>query len=199
MASVFTAILVALTLLFLTPLFLHLPKAALAAIIVVAVAKLVDFRSLPDLCGAGVALALHLWRTSRPHMAVVGPVGRTEHFRNVLPHDVHTCPRILAVRVDESPYFANTRHLESHLLAAVADQPEVRHLLLICSAVNFIDGSALETLEELVERLRDAGVTLHLAEPESGVESPGRAGLAVSPESRGAQPAHVREEKVLPC
>ncbi len=192
MASVFTAVLVALTLLFLTPLFLNLPKAALAAIIVVAVAKLVDFRSVRHLwrynradavsliitfvavlllgieagilAGVGVAIALHLWRTSRPHMAVVGRVGRTEHFRNVLRHDVHTCPRVLAVRVDESLYFANTRYLENQLLAAVADQPEVRHLVLICSAVNFIDGSALETLEELVERLRDAGVTLHLAE-----------------------------------
>ena len=97
-------------------------------------------------------------------MAEVGRVGTTEHFRNVLRHRVQTDPEVLAVRVDESLYFANTAYLETQLLARVADRPQIRHLVLIMSAVNFIDASALETLEILITRLRDAGVTLHLAE-----------------------------------
>ena len=192
MASIITAGLIALTVLLFTPLLYFLPKATLAAIIILAVANLIDFKTLREawtynkadaasliatffavltlgiemgiLAGAGLSIALYLWRTSRPHMAEVGRVGETEHFRNVLRHEVQTDPRILAVRVDESLYFANTAQLEDALLSRVAERPEIDHLVLIMSAVNFIDASALETLETLIERLRDSGVTLHMAE-----------------------------------
>lgn len=192
MASIITALLVALTVLFLTPLLYFLPKAALAAIIVIAVASLLDWRTLREawaynkadaasliatfaavltfgiekgiVAGAGLSIALYLWRSSRPHVAVVGRVGNTEHFRNVQRHQVTTDETILAVRIDESLYFANSASLENRLLAAVADQPSVNHLLLIMSAVNFIDASALETLESLITRLNDSDVTVHLAE-----------------------------------
>ncbi|MCV6592839.1 MAG: solute carrier family 26 protein [Silicimonas sp.] len=191
-ASIITAVLIALTVVLFTPLLYFLPKATLAAIIVVAVANLIDVKTLKDawaydkadaasliatffavltlgielgiIAGAGLSIALYLWRTSRPHMAVVGRVGETEHYRNVLRHEVQTDPRVLAIRVDESLYFANTAYLEDAVLARIADQPEIEHMVLIMSAVNFIDASALETLEELIERLRDSGVTLHLAE-----------------------------------
>ena len=191
-ASIITAVLVGITVLVLTPLLYFLPKATLAAIIVVAVANLIDFKILRDtwaynktdalslivtfvavltigiemgiVIGAGLSIALYLYRTSRPHIAVVGRVGQTEHFRNVLRHKVHTDDDILIVRVDESLYFANTAYLEDELLGRVADQRDIKHLVLIMSAVNFIDASALETLENLIERLRDAGVTLHMAE-----------------------------------
>jgi SulP family sulfate permease len=191
-AAIVTASLIALAALFFTPLLFHLPVAILAAIVVVSVTSLFDLRTL-TLCwrynpadavallatfvavlvagievgialGVVLSLLLFLWRTSQPHMAVVGRVGRTEHFRNVERHRVTTYPGILAVRVDESLYFANTQALEQRLLNAVAERPEVEHLLLICNAVNLIDTSALETLEDLIEELRNAGVTLHLAE-----------------------------------
>lgn len=192
LASIFTATLVLITVLFLTPLFFYLPKAVLAAIIVVAVTNLVDIKSLRlawqynkadavaqivtfaavltigiekgILAGVAVSIALYLYRTSRPHVAIVGRVGDTEHFRNIDRHEVRTCPDILAVRIDESLYFANTRFLEDTLLATVADQPQVRHVVLICSAVNLIDTGALEALENIVDELADSGVTLHLAE-----------------------------------
>lgn len=192
LASVFTAGLVALTVVALTPLFEFLPRAVLAAIIVVAVANLVDLRTLRlawrynradaaalivtfaavlvvgielgIVAGAGLAIALHLYRTSRPHIAVVGRVGDTEHFRNIKRHPVRTVPSILAVRVDESLYFANTRYLEDKVLAHIVDQPAVEDFLLICAAVNEIDTSALETLENLIDELAAAGVTFHLAE-----------------------------------
>lgn len=192
LSSIITAVLIGLTVLFLTPLLYFLPKATLAAIIVVAVASLIDLHTFREawtynkadaislvttfvavltlgieigiVVGAGLSIALYLWRTSRPHVAVVGRVGQTEHYRNVLRHEVQTAPHILAVRIDESLYFANSASLEDRLLAEVADQPDVEHLVLIMSAVNFIDTSALETLGTLTERLSDAGVTLHLAE-----------------------------------
>ncbi len=192
LASIFTSILIALTVLFLMPLFFYLPQATLAAIILVAVSSLVDFRPLQqiwryDQIDAGVwiltflgvlglgiqkgigigilaSLLLYLWRSSRPHIAVVGQVGDTEHYRNILRHQVKTFPGILAIRVDESLFFANTRYLENFVLNTVAEQPDVHYLLLICSAINFIDGSALETLFDLIEQLRQSGVGFYLAE-----------------------------------
>lgn len=192
MASIITAGLIAITVLLFTPLLYFLPKATLAAIILVAVVNLIDVKTLRHawvynrsdaasliatflavltlgieigiVAGALLSIALYLWRTSRPHMAEVGRVGDTEHFRNILRHQVQTDPNVLMVRVDESLYFANTAFLEDQMLARVADRPEIDHLVLIMSAVNFIDASALETLETLAERLHDAGVTLHLAE-----------------------------------
>jgi SulP family sulfate permease len=97
-------------------------------------------------------------------MAVVGQVPGTEHFRNVKRHDVVTSPRVLSVRVDESLYFANARFLEDRLYDMVADCPDLEHVVLMCPAVNMIDASALESLEAIAERLRDAGVTFHLSE-----------------------------------
>lgn len=114
--------------------------------------------------GVVVSILLFLWRSSRPHIAIVGQVPGTEHYRNVLRHEVITDPQILAVRVDESLFFANAAYLEEYLIRQVAERPEVRHVLLICSAVNFIDGSALESLLQLMEKLQQAGVQFHFAE-----------------------------------
>jgi SulP family sulfate permease len=114
--------------------------------------------------GIAVSILLYLWRTSRPHMAVVGQVPGTEHFRNVLRHEVITSERVLTVRVDESLYFANTRYLEDRIYDLVAARPQLKHVVLMCPAVNFIDASALESLEGIVLRLKAAGVTFHLSE-----------------------------------
>ncbi|MFO1107027.1 MAG: sulfate permease [Amaricoccus sp.] len=191
-AGIFTAIGIAVATLTLTPFLFYLPKAVLAATIVVAVLSLVDLSILRRawaysradfaavattivltlLVGveagvsAGVALSvlLFLWRTSRPHIAEVGRVPGTEHFRNVLRHRVETDPSILTVRVDESLYFANARFLEDYVLESVACHPEVRHVILLCSAINDIDLSALESLEAIDQRLTSMGVALHLSE-----------------------------------
>jgi sulfate permease, SulP family len=68
------------------------------------------------------------------------------------------------VRIDESLYFANTRYLEDKIYALVAERPQLEHVVLMCPAVNFIDASALESLETIVLRLHAAGVTFHLSE-----------------------------------
>ena len=191
-AGVFTAIGILLASLFLTPALFYLPQATLAATIVVAVLSLVDFSILRKtwnyaksdfiavvatlvatlgvgvetglVVGVAVSLALYLYRTSRPHMAEVGLVTGTEHFRNVLRHTVLVSPRVLSLRVDESLYFANSRALEDRINSAVASRPGLAHVVLQCSAINEIDGSALESLEAIDLRLRDAGIQLHLSE-----------------------------------
>ena len=191
-AGAFTAIGIAVAALFLTPFLASLPIATLAATIIVAVLSLVDFRtpqhiwhySKPDfaamaatvlvtllagvepgvIAGVGLSLALFLWRASRPHAAIVGRVPETEHFRNVRRHQVLTDPRILTIRIDESLTYLNARWLEEFVLEQVAEHPKLRHLILMCSAVNAIDASALESIEAINHRLADAGVNLHLSE-----------------------------------
>jgi len=192
MAGVFAALGIALTTLFLTPLFHDLPQAVLAATIIVAVLSLVDLGAIrltwtyckgdfaamaltiALVLGVGVeagivagvilSLLLFLWRTSRPHMAVLGQVPGTEHYRNVDRHEVVVSKSVLSVRVDESLYFANARYLEDRIYALVAERPALEHVVLVCPAVNFIDASALESLEMIADRLRAMGVTFHLSE-----------------------------------
>lgn len=191
-AGVFTAAGITLASLFLTPALYYLPQATLAATIVVAVLSLVDFSILRKtwryaksdflavlatlvatltvgveaglVVGVALSLALYLYRTSRPHMAEVGLVAGTEHFRNVQRHTVVVSPRVLSLRVDESLYFANSRALEDRINNAVASRPALEHVVLQCSAINDIDASALESLEAIDLRLRGAGLKLHLSE-----------------------------------
>jgi SulP family sulfate permease len=114
--------------------------------------------------GVGLSILLHLYRTSRPHVAVVGQIPGTTSFRNVERHAVVTDPEILSLRVDESLYFPNARFLEDLVNDAVAASPAIRHIILECPAVNTIDASALESLESINHRLKDGGITFHLSE-----------------------------------
>lgn len=191
-AGAYTAIGIASAALFLTPLLFNLPIAVLAATIIVAVLSLVriegirevwrysksDFAAMAGtigvtlmagveagvITGVGVSLALYLWRASRPHAAIVGRVPGTEHFRNILRHDVEIAPNLLTLRVDESLTFVNARWLEEKVLELVAESKAVKHFVLMCSAVNEIDASGLESLEAINRRLHDSGVKLHFSE-----------------------------------
>jgi SulP family sulfate permease len=97
-------------------------------------------------------------------MAVVGRVPGTEHFRNVLRHKVETVPGLLALRVDESLFFANATVVEDRIGDELRLDPALRQVLLICSAVNQIDATALEVLTELERSLATRGIVLMLAE-----------------------------------
>jgi len=191
-AGAFTAVGVAIATLFLTPLLFFLPKAALAAIIIVAVLSLVDIGAVRQtwaysrtdfaamiatigltwidgveaglMAGVGLSILLHLYKTSRPHVAVVGQIPGTTSFRNVGRHTTVTDPEILSLRVDESLYFPNARFLEDLINDSVASNPQVRHVILECPAVNTIDVSALESLEAINLRLIDGGIAFHLSE-----------------------------------
>jgi SulP family sulfate permease len=101
------------------------------------------------LAGVAVSLALFSYRTSQPHIAEVGLVPGTEHFRNVLRHDVATSPRLSSLRMDESLYFASARALEDRINDLVAEHPDAKQMVLQCSAINDIDSSALESLEAI--------------------------------------------------
>ena len=191
-AGAFTAIGLAIAALALTPLIFFLPKATLAATIIVAVLSLVDFSILKRSwsyskadfaavlatilitlgmgveagvsAGVGLSILLHLYKSSKPHIAEVGQVPGTEHFRNILRHKVLTHPEIVTLRVDESLYFANARFLEEKIQNRVASDKNVRHVILQCSAISEIDFSALESLEAINERLGEMDVKLHLSE-----------------------------------
>ncbi len=191
-AGAYAAIGLAFTSLFLTPLIYYLPKATLAATIIVAVTSLIDFSILKRAwiyakadfiavaitivvtLGFGVefgvtaglllSILIHLYKTSRPHFAIVGQVPGSEHFRNVLRHDVITDPAVLGIRVDESLFFANARFLEDTIYDEARKMHELKHVVLLCSAVNSIDMSALESLEAINLRLNDIGIKLHLSE-----------------------------------
>jgi sulfate permease, SulP family len=192
LAGAFTAIGILGATVFLTPLFRFLPQAVLAATIIVAVLSLVDIAAIRRTwvyskadfaamgvtimtvllvgveagitAGVAVSLILFLWRTSRPHMAIVGQVPNTEHFRNVDRHQVITDPGLLSIRVDESLYFANVRALEDAIYEHIATSPAIRNVILMCPAINAIDASALESLEAIEHRLASAGVGFHLSE-----------------------------------
>lgn len=191
-AGAFTAVGLAIAALTLTPMIFFLPKATLAATIIVAVLSLVDFSILQRSwvyskadfaavlvtilltltlgveigvsAGVGLSILLHLYKSSKPHIAEVGLVPGTEHFRNILRHDVITDPAVVILRVDESLYFANARYLEDQIHNRVAGDKAVRHVILQCSAINEIDLSALESLEMINDRLREMNVELHLSE-----------------------------------
>lgn len=192
LAGALTALGIGITVLLFTPLFHNLPHAVLAATIIVAVLSLVDLSALRRtwrysrqdaaamaatmlgvlligvesgiLLGVGLSLLLFLWRTSQPHIAVVGQLPGSEHFRNVERFAVVQSPRVLSVRVDESLYFPNARFLEDRIAELIGRHPQAEHLVLMCPGVNLIDASALESLEAITARLHAAGIQMHLSE-----------------------------------
>ncbi|MGJ8673926.1 SulP family inorganic anion transporter [Rubritalea sp.] len=191
-AGAFTAIGIAIATLFLTPLLYFLPNATLAATIIVAVLSLVDLGAVKHtwryskadgaamaatilltliegvelglITGVGLSIFLHLYKTSKPHVAVVGQLPGTMNFRNTLRHGVVTDPAILSLRIDASLYFPNARFIEEMVNDAVAANSKIRHVILECPAVNTIDSSGLESLEAINQRLKEGDVNLHLAE-----------------------------------
>ncbi|KUJ73844.1 SulP family inorganic anion transporter [Ruegeria profundi] len=191
-AGAFTAVGLAIAAVALTPLVYFLPNATLAATIIVAVLSLVDLSILQKTwrysradftavaativltlglgvevgvaSGVTISVLLHLYKTSRPHVAEVGLVPGTQHFRNILRHKVETDPALVTLRVDESLYFVNARFLEDLVQKRVTNGCGIQNVVLMFSAVNEVDYSALESLEAINHRLKDMGVGLHLSE-----------------------------------
>ncbi len=191
-ASVLAAVGIGLAAMLLTPVLFFLPKAALAAAIIVAVSSLFDFSvigrawrysrsdfiaitmtilitlllgvELGVLAGVLSSILLHLYKTSRPHIAVLGSVAGTEHFRNIDRHNVITHENVVSIRVDESLYFANASYLEDYIYKLIAKDCELEHVIIMCNAINEIDMSALEALEAIDHRLKDQGISLNFSE-----------------------------------
>jgi SulP family sulfate permease len=192
LAGVITAVLLAGALVLPTGWLALLPLPVLAATIIVAVLGLLDWSTLRTawdydradalallatgggvlLLGveAGVVLGLLLslgtmiWRESRPHIAVLGRIPYTEHFRNIDRYSADTDPNVLLLRVDAGLFFGNIEAVSERIEEELAAHREARHLVLVLSAVNAIDSSALFGLLELNRGLARRDVRLHLAE-----------------------------------
>jgi SulP family sulfate permease len=225
-AAIITAILVGAVALFFTPLLENIPKAALAAIIIVAVSKLIDIKAILSIwrydrvdgavllvtaagvllvgieagLATGIALSLISFalRAAHPHVAVLGRIRGSEHFRNVKRHEVQTWPQLLFLRVDENLTFANASFTESLVNGELAAGGDIRHVILVLSSVNAVDSTALEVLERLAESSREAGVNLHLSDVKGPVmDRLGRSGLikAIAP-GEVFLSAHLAAEKL---
>ena len=197
MAMLIAATLLAVAVMFCSPWFTHIPKAALAVIILVAITPLVKIKNIRHTWaydrGDGIAefvtllgvlilgieegimlgimftIASHLRKASHPHIAVVGRVPATEHFRNIKRHHVETWNHLLLIRIDESLTFANINYIEDFLATELKHQPNTKHIVLIFTSVSDIDTTALEALESLNQALQTAGKTLHIAEAKGPV------------------------------
>lgn len=191
-AGVITAIMIAMTALFLTPLFEYLPKAVLAATVIVAVLSLVDLKAIhrvwvfskPDfwamlttiavvlgigieagiVAGIVVSICFLLAKIARPHFAVIGQIPGTQHFRNASRHDVLKSEKILAIRLDEMLYFLNGHTFEDAINELLSKNEHLTDLVLLCHAINEIDASGLEVLESINERLHSQNIKFHLSE-----------------------------------
>ncbi|HUX29909.1 MAG TPA: SulP family inorganic anion transporter [Thiobacillus sp.] len=190
MSSVITALIVLVALLFLTPLLYHLPQAVLAAIIIMAVVGLVNFKAVKHawqasrhdgiaagvtfiatlafaphldkgiMVGAGLALGLYLYRTMSPRVAILGRY-KDGTLRDLRVNpDLPTSKHVVAIRFDGSLYFANVSYFEDAVLEAASKNPEAKYILVVGDAINQLDASGEEVVHHLVERLKSAGITL---------------------------------------
>ncbi len=197
MATLISAGILSLAVIFFTPWFENIPKAVLAAIILVAIIPLVRLKNILHTWrydrGDGIAeimtllgvlvlgieegislgilltIARHLRKSSKPHIAVVGRIPNTEHFRNIKRHQVETWQNLLLVRIDESITFTNINYIEEYLIAELRSQPLTQHVVLIFTSVSDIDSTALEALENLNQLLQAAGKTLNISEAKGPV------------------------------
>lgn len=193
MSSVITALLLLPVLLFASDVLQFLPQAVLAATIVIAVSSMFGWSEMRQIwrydradglamlftfftvvlagvaegimVGMACSLAFLVWRSSHPHIAELGRLPNTQHYRNVLRYpEVERLPGVMLLRVDESFYFANVQFIEDNINRRIQQQPEVKHLVLVLSAVNSIDASAFACLLQWQQQLQTQGITLHLAE-----------------------------------
>lgn len=192
LAGVISALLMIVVLLSFTDNFQTLPQATLSATIIIAVLSLVDIKSIREtwaydksdaiallstgvgvifwgveegvIIGVAFSLAAYVWKAGHPHIAIVGRVKGTEHFRNIERHPVEDFPNILALRVDENLFFGNVQVIEDLIYSKIKDRPDLQNVVLIFSAVNRVDATALQTLADVNNTLSKQGIRFHLAE-----------------------------------
>ena len=192
MAGVWSSLFIVIVSVYFTGFFQDLPLCILAATIMVSIWKLVDFKPFFDtwryskadglamwitffavicidittglMLGMISTFVLLLWRISRPHIAEIGLVTGTQHFRNVQRHQVLTSPYVLSIRIDENLTFLNAQTLKGFLVNAVSEHPQLQHVIINCSSISGIDYSALEMLEEFNLELSKLNIQLHFSE-----------------------------------
>ena len=190
LASVITALLLAVLLLTPNAWLAWLPLPALAATIIIAVIGMLDVTTPREawrydradavawlvtfsgvlllgveegvMLGVVLSLGTVIWRASRPHIAVLGRLPGSEHFRNIERYAAETHPQIVLLRIDAGVFFGNAELISDHVLQTLTDQ--TRHLVLVMTAINLIDTTGLYALAELNQSLAARGIKLHLAE-----------------------------------
>ena len=193
-ASVISVLMVVITLLFLTPLFYYLPNAALASIIMVSVVGLIDisypkylWRQHQDefavwgatfmftlalgivegiLIGVLLALLLMVYRTSKPHFAVLGNIKGSDYYKNVhrFGEEVEIREDLLIVRFDSQLYFGNTAYFKSELLKYIhAKGPKLRGVILNADAITYIDASASSMLTQVIAEIHQMNIAFYIA------------------------------------
>ncbi|MGA0969852.1 MAG: SulP family inorganic anion transporter [Ilumatobacteraceae bacterium] len=193
LASIITALLVLVSIAFFTPLFTNLPKAALGAIIIVAVINLIDIAEMrhiatvkrSDTVGMGVAfvgtlavgielgiliavvasMLVVFARMSRPHTAVLGRIPDTTSYRNIIrfPEAVQAAG-VRVIRIDAALSFVNSQYVKRLLLAEADPSDGRRRVVLDCSGINDIDATGAETLSEIITEFAESPVELHLCD-----------------------------------
>jgi SulP family sulfate permease len=193
LAGIITAVVIGVTLLFLTPLFYFLPKAVLAAIIMTAVFGLIDLQEVRHLwkvkrgdlallgitfvatlllgieegilVGVGASLLWFIFRSTTPHYAVLGRLPGTETYRNIQRHpQAERLPGVLALRIDSQFYFGNVSFLKETLAEEEANLDEpLRAFVLDASSINQLDSSADTALRQVLEDYQDRGIPVYLA------------------------------------
>jgi len=187
LASIITAGLIILILLFFTPLFYYLPNTVLASIVIVAVVGLIDVREAKRLfkvkkidgwtltltfittlaigseqgilIGMAFSLLVFIWRSSHPHTAELGYLEKENIFRNIERYPAaKTYPEALILRVDASLYFANTVFLDDLLRKRIVERPEVKWVVMDLSGVNDIDAVAIDNLENIMDNYRQGDI-----------------------------------------
>ena len=197
MSGVMSSLLMIAVSLYFTSFFQNLPLTILAATIFVSIWKLVSFLPFFEtwkyskadglamwatffgvtcidistglVIGIILTFILLLWRISRPHIAVIGLVEGTQHFRNVSRYDVLTTETIASFRIDENLNFLNAHVLKGYIITELSHNPQIQHVVINCSSISNIDLSAVEMLEELNGELLQLGIQLHLSEVKSPV------------------------------
>lgn len=197
MSGVVSSLLMIVVSLYLTTFFQNLPLAVLAATIFVSIWKLVTLTPFIEtweyskadglamwvtffgvtcldistglIIGIVLTFALLLWRISRPHIAVIGLIEGTQHFRNISNYNVITTPAIVSFRVDENLSFLNAHVLKGHVITEVSQNSLLQHVVINCSSISNIDLSALEMLEDLNQELKQLQIQMHLSEIKSPV------------------------------
>lgn len=197
MSGVISSLLMIAVSLYFTSFFQNLPLAVLAATIFVSIWKLVTLAPFIEtwkyskadglamwvtffgvtcldistglIIGIALTFILLLWRISRPHIAVIGLIEGTQHFRNISNYSVITTPAIVSFRVDENLSFLNAHVLKGHVITEVSQNSLLQHVVINCSSISNIDLSALEMLEDLNRELAQLNIQLHLSEVKSPV------------------------------
>ena len=192
MAGVFTSIVIVIVSLYFSGFFRDFPLAVLAATIMVSIWKLVEFKSFREswryskadglamwvtffgvvlidisaglIIGIVSTFILMLWRISRPHIAEIGLLEGTQHFRNIQRHQVRTAAHVLSMRIDENLTFLNANTLKGFFINQVSQNPQLKHVVVNCSSISSIDLSALEMLEDLNAELKKLNICLHFSE-----------------------------------